>query len=342
MKICILGDFSGNPDEGMKNISSNIRERLHVHHDVLALNSRDVFRKTFLHNIRSFAPEIIHYLHGPTIRSLVILKIVKFLSGNKPKTVCSATKPYFSSVSQSILPLLRPDLILTQSLLWEEFFKDRGFQVKFFPNGVDTSKFNPVSRDEKFTLREKWGISCSDFVVLHVGHIRRNRNLEVFKQLQEIPCLQVVIVGGTINPADEALKGELISAGCLVYHRYINNISELYKMTDLYVFPTKYRHDRLPQSYDEIGAVDMPLSVLEAMSTNLPVIITCFGALPRIFDQGKGFHFCSNEEEMLCFTMRVMKCDSPSVLDTRKQALSISWEKIIPMLKGYYETLLKN
>ena len=144
MKICILGDFSGNPDEGMKNISSNIRERLHVHHDVLALNSRDVFRKTFLHNIRSFAPEIIHYLHGPTIRSLVILKIVKFLSGNKPKTVCSATKPYFSSVSQNILPLLRPDLILTQSLLWEEFFKDRGFQVKFFPNGVDTSKFNPV------------------------------------------------------------------------------------------------------------------------------------------------------------------------------------------------------
>ncbi|MCK4348111.1 MAG: glycosyltransferase [Thermoplasmatales archaeon] len=326
----------------MKNISKNIRDRLELKHNILALNSRDVLKKAFLDHIRAFQPEIIHYLHGPTIRTLIILKIAKLLSGNRARTICSATKPYFSKVTLSFLPLLRPNLVLTQSLIWEEFFKTYGFNVKFFPNGIDTSKFILSTSDEKLKIREKWGILSDKFVVLHVGHIRRNRNLEVFKQLQEIPGLQVVIVGGTANPANEALKSELISCGCRVYHHYISDISEVYKMADLYVFPTKYRHNRLPQSYNEIGAIDMPLSVLEAMSTDLPVITTRFGALPRIFEQGKGFHFCSKEEEILRLTMRVMKCDSPSMLDTREQALSISWGKIIPMLEGYYETLLKN
>ena len=338
MKICILGDFSGNPDEGMKNISSNIRERLHVHHDVLALNSRDVFKKRFFHDILSFKPEIIHNQHGPTIRSLIILKLAKLLSGNNGRTVCSATKPYFSRVSGSFLPLLRPDLILTQSLIWEEFFEGRGFLVEFFPNGVDTRKFRPATRDEKFTLREKWGISCNDFIVLHVGHIRRNRNLEVFKQIQEIPGLQVVIVGGTTNPADEALKGELISAGCLVFHRYINDISELYKTADLYVFPTKYRHDRLPQSYDEIGAVDMPLSVLEAMACNLPVVTTRFGALQRLFKPGGGLHYAEDEDDIIG---QVKSLSFKNVYNTREKVLPYDWERVITRIDLEYQDILQ-
>lgn len=97
MRICLLGDFSGTADEGMKNISRNVRERLSSCHDVLALNSRDVFRKTFQHNLLAFQPEIIHYLHGPTaIRNLIIFKLARLLSGNKAKMVCPATKPYFS------------------------------------------------------------------------------------------------------------------------------------------------------------------------------------------------------------------------------------------------------
>ena len=219
-----------------------------------------------------------------------------------------------------------------------EFFENRGFQVKFFPNGVDTSRFSPASRDGKSTLREKWGISYNDFVVLHVGHIRRNRNLEVFKQLQEIPGLQVVIVGGTTNPADEALKGELISAGCLVFHRYINDISELYKMADLYVFPTKYRHDRLPQSYDEIGAVDMPLSVIEAMSCNLPVITSRFGALQRLFQPGDGLHYAKDETDIIA---KVKNYSFKNVCETRQKVLPYDWNRIAVRIELEYQDLIR-
>lgn len=342
MRICLLGDFSGNPDEGMKNVSRNIRKRLQVNHDVLALNSRDILRQAFHVHIRAFKPEIIHYLHGPTIRSLIILKLAKLLSGNNARTVCSATKPYFSRVSRRLLPLLKPDLILTQSLIWEEFFKSKGFRIHFFPNGIDTSKFRPAAGDEKLGLREKCGISYSEFIVLHVGHIRRNRNLEIFKRIQKIPGLQVVIVGGTTNPADEALKSELIYSGCRVYHHYINDISEVYKMADLYVFPTKYNHKSLPKSYNEIGAVDLPLSVLEAMAVNLPIITTRFGGLPRLFDEKEGFYFCPNEQSIFKQVKNVVDSKGLQFVNTRVQVMPLSWTNIIQRLKNLYKNILAN
>jgi len=337
MRICLLGDFTGNPDEGMKNVSRNIRDRLALKHDIMAINPRDILIRTILRNIRSFRPEIIHYLHGPTIRSLIILKLAKLLSGNNARTVCSATKPYFSKVTRHFLPLLRPDLILTQSLIWEEFFSRHDYKVKFFPNGVDTSKFSPATGDEKRKLRKKWGISYDKFVALHVGHIRKNRNLEVFKRIQKIPGLQVVIVGGTTNHANKALKDELVSANCKVYHRYIDNISDLYKMADLYVFPTKYDHKKLPESYNKVGAIDLPLSILEAMSCNLPVITTPFGALPRIFIEGNGLYYFQSVKELVAKLHEVKRKKS---VETRMMIKSYDWNYIIDKLDKVYEEIL--
>lgn len=342
MRICLLGDFSGNSDEGMKNVSRSIREGLSKQHDILPLNARNTVKKSSLISIRTFRPHIIHYLHGPTIRSLLILKMLKQFSGNKPKTVCSATKPYFSGAAKPFVKFLRPSLVLTQSAIWENCFVYRNFHAKFFPNGVDTLRFRPGSKSEKSMLRKKWGISPDDFVVLHVGHIRNNRNLEVLKKIREIPGLRVIIVGGTTNPADEGLKRELTAAGCVVFHRFIDDISEIYKISDLYVFPTKYNHARLPQSYNEIGAVDMPLSVLEAMSANLPVITNPFGALPRAFESGKGLYFCCEDEDFISLARKIMKRDFDDKVNTRGKALTVAWEKMIPILETHYQTLIED
>ena len=43
MRICLLGDFTGNPDEGMKKVSNTIRERLLLKHDILSLNHWEIF-----------------------------------------------------------------------------------------------------------------------------------------------------------------------------------------------------------------------------------------------------------------------------------------------------------
>lgn len=46
MRICLLGDFSGNPDEGMRKVSNTIKERL--------LKTLNLFYRFRMFIIRSF------------------------------------------------------------------------------------------------------------------------------------------------------------------------------------------------------------------------------------------------------------------------------------------------
>jgi len=338
MRICLLGNFSGNPDEGMKNISKNINERLGLRHNVLALNSCDVFKKTFLYSIRSFEPEIIHYLHGPTIRSLLILKLAKIFSGHKPKTIISATRPYFSIYSRWAVPLFKPDLILSQSKRFENFFKTRGFYVKLFPNGVDCQKFTPSNETEKLHLRKKFGLPEDKIIVLHIGHIKPNRNLNIFKEMQKIENVQTVIVCGTTEKANRSLRRDLLASGIKVYHGYFEDVSQFYKMADLYVFTARYSNE-FPKYYNQIGAIDLPQSILEAMACNLPIITTPFGALPRLFKSGDGLLFCHTDGEIL---NAIKETPNHVPVNTRKKVLPYDWSKVIEELEMIYNQIVRN
>ncbi|MGB9880592.1 MAG: glycosyltransferase, partial [Anaerolineae bacterium] len=46
---------------------------------------------------------------------------------------------------------------------------------------------------------------------------------------------------------------------------------------------------------EDTAAIEMPLSVLEAMSCNLSVITTPFGGLPDFFSEGKGLLYWNGE-----------------------------------------------
>lgn len=338
MRICLLGDFTGKPDEGMKNISKTVRDKLSLKQEVLALNSRDVLKRSFLNNIRSFRPEIIHYQHGPTIRSLIILKLAKIFSGNKPKTIVSATRPYFSKYSRWAIPLLKPDLILTQSSQFESFFKERSCRVEFLPNGVDCKKFAPVSETEKAHLRTEFGLPKDKKIILHVGHIKENRKLEVFKKIQGIDNVQVVIVGGTAQKSNDALKTDLQESGIRICHEYYEDISKFYKIADLYVFPIKDTGNTLPDTYNQVGAIDLPLSVFEAMACNLPVITTTFGALQRLFQPGDGLHYAEDEADIIG---QVKSFSFKNVCNTREKVLPYDWEKIVVRIESEYQDVIR-
>ncbi len=337
MRICLMGDFSGNTDEGMKNVSKNIKNKLSLRYDVLTFNSTDFIKKSFRSRLKSFQPEIIHYLHGPTIRSLIILRVSKRFFINDVKTIVSATRPYFSRYSKWAVSLLKPDLVLTQSTRFEDFFRKRGCHVQFFPNGVDCQRFKPISEAEKYNIRREFGLNSDTSIVLHVGHIKSNRNLGVFKKIQKIKDAQVVIVGGITETADEELKKNLQKDGIKIYNDFYDDISKFYKMADLYIFPLKDNGDKLPDSYNQVGAIDMPLSVLEAMACNLPVISTEFGALPRILETGNGLTFCPNNEDILNTVKRA--CNGVPT-NTRQKVLPYQWGRVIEQLETIYQSVL--
>jgi len=328
MRICLIGEYSGNLDEGMRNVTSCLYKELSKKHNVLPLDTKKI-SLSWLGEIREFKPEIIHYVHGPSIISLLVMRILARASHNDVKTVMSATQPRFSFFSRRFIPLLKPNLILTQSYNTNGMFKDLGCGTQFLPNGVDIYKFMPIAETIKEQLREKYEVDKGKFVVLHIGPIRKKRNIQIFSKIQKIENVQVVFVGSTSMPMEKDIYKSLKERGCMIWRSYFPNIEEIYQLSDCYVFP----------SMEALSSIEMPLSVLEAMACNLPVITTRFGALTRVFDGGNGLFFIKNEEDI--FTA-LEEIKHGIKIKTREKVLPYSWKNVVRRLEGIYEELIEN
>lgn len=324
MKICLLGEFSGNLDEGMRIVSSHFAEELSNHHQILTSDIRNVFTKEFWRDIKNFDPDIIHYIHGPSIKSFVLLKMLSFRC-RSAKTVMYAMHPDFSFLSKRFIPLFKPNLILIQSYETEEIFKNTGCKTEFLPCGVDIKKFKPATEETKEELRDKYGIDQDKFVILHIGSIKEGRNVQLLEKLQNEND-QVIIIGAISTGIDKNLTQKLKNSGCLVWAEYFKNIEGIYALSDCYLFPTS--------SENKLSAIEMPLSVLEAMSCNLPVITTKFGALPRVFKEGDGLFFVKNEDDIFTVLERIKNTNMK--VKTREKVLPYSWENIGKKLEEIY------
>ena len=326
MRICMVGDFSENLDEGYKNITFHIADELSNHHKIMKLNIKEIFSIDFWKEVRNFNfPQIIHHLTAPTLLSFIVLKILA-LYWRDAKTITSALYPQFSSLPKRFIPLFKPDLILTQSYESDRTFTDLGCRTRFLSNGVDTEKFVPVTKNLKEKLREKYGISKDKFVVLHVGHLEGKRNLQIFDRIQS-ENNHVVIIGSKYVTTDQEIYQHLKNKGCIIYMGYFKNIEEMYALSDCYIFPVI-----------KGGSILTPLSVMEAMSCNLPVITRDFDGLIRIFSEGDGLIFAKKDEDFI----RAMDMIKKGIeVKTREKVLPYSWKNIAIELEEIYNKILQ-
>ena len=340
MRICLVGELSGVLDEGMRKVTHCLSRELSKNHETLLLDVKNTFTINFWTAIKRFRPEIVHYVHGPSFLSFVIVQAIKGRYRDA-KIVMSAMHPGFygfrgltygpsyavSSLLKNFVPLLKPDLILTQSQASERMFNRLGCRTYFFPAGVDTEKFVPVSVSTKKKLREEYGINKEQFIILHVGSVKRGRNVQILKILQR-QGNQVIIVGRTSTRVEQLLHQELVAQGCFVWAHYFPRIEEIYALSDCYVFPT----------VNPIGSIELPLSVLEAMSCNLGVISTRFGALPRIFQEGEGLVFANQDDDLDC---KLEEIKNASRINNREKVLPYSWKNATERLEDIYKQLLR-
>jgi len=340
LRICLVADYS-EPDEARKVIAHNLYKELSKNHEVLRADIRSISSVGFWKGVRKFEPQVIHYIPGASPISFAITKTMKILS-TKPKTIMSSMlspfhKPFhgfyylLSYLTRWTVTFTKTDLVIAQSEDAEKEFKKLGCNVKFMVcSGVDVKRFVPVSGKRKEELREKYGIDHEKFVILHVGSIRKWRNVEILKELQSCNAgeTQVLVVGRTSTKFERNVALELEKMGCKIINEYVPKIEELYALSDCYVFPTT----------DPVGSIDIPLSVLEAMATNLPVVSTRFGGLLTIFKEGDGLFFVEDGENIYK-TIEDIK-NGKLEIKTREKVLSYSWENITKRVEGIYNELL--
>ena len=323
MKICLIGHFRVKyQDEGVRNVSAEMAQRLSKRHDVLAVDISAFYQYRL---IGKFKPDIIHLLVGPnSIFTFSIARVIGFMSN--AKVILSALQPS-SFYFEMLIPFIKPDLVLIQSNKYKEFFERFGCNTSFFPNCVDTERFFPASKEFKIALRAKYNIGLDKFVILHVGPIKKDRNVSIFNALQN-DNNQVIIVARDSQANDVELYQSLKRSGCIIIGSYVENIRDIYVLSDCFVFPT----------INERACIEMPLSILEAMACNLPIITSEFRAIPKAFSNGEGFFFAESETKFEKY-LDIIKYDS-LLINTRKKVLMYSCACVISELEKVYTRII--
>jgi len=170
----------------------------------------------------------------------------------------------------------RSDGTLVPTTELREELESLGFRkVHVLSRGVSTELFDPRKRSEE--LRRSWGCSSASEVVLYVGRLAAEKNLELaLHAFQGISSrnakTRFVLVGD--GPERERLlrtSPELILPGAKVGE----DLAEYYASGDLFLFPS------LTETFGNV--------VLEAMASGLPVIAFDYaaaGALIRSRENG--------------------------------------------------------
>jgi glycosyltransferase involved in cell wall biosynthesis len=329
MRICLVGDFSEQLDEGFKNVTRYLEIYLSREHQLLRLDLKRPIAPTFW--FRDLPrPDVIHYVTAPTLLTFALLGLLRLRWPTVPSVVSVLHPSSFrlegSKTLRCLISLSRPTLLLVQASRSAAMFCELGCRIAFLPNGVGAERFVPVSPEERRKLRNKYGLDQGRFIVLHVGHLSRKRNIQLMSQLQTDGA-QVLIVGSTYLGEDQELSAEMERRGCIVWKGYIPQIEEIYTLADCFVFPTPLG-----------GSLFMPLSVMEAMACNLPVISTPFEGLVHYFQPGEGLVF-ADEGEIPQALVRWRQ--SGASARTRRQVEPFSWDRVVKQLGKIYKSVVE-
>jgi glycosyltransferase involved in cell wall biosynthesis len=211
------------------------------------------------------------------------------------------------------------DLVGVLSPLSLGYLQRLGCGVALVPRGVDAKTFRPVTPDQRRSLRAQYGLRGDLPVALHVGHLKTGRGVRALADLATRRACQVVLVtsSSTAHEAETGLADQLRCAGVEVLTDYQPHIEHFYQLADCYVFPVR--------SSD--CSIEVPLSVLEALACDLPVVTTPFGGLPELFAHRDhpGFVFVDSSAALVEAALRISRA---GVRGTRPLALPYSWETI--------------
>lgn len=209
-----------------------------------------------------------------------------------------------------------------------------GFErLRVLARGIDTELFNPSKRSHE--LRNQWGVKDQQKVVLYVGRLASEKNLQVtvdaFRAMLQVnPNLKMVWVGD--GPQKGALK---LSCPNSVFTGVQTGeaLATHYASGDLFLFSS------LSETFGNV--------TLEAMASGLAVLAYDYAAARQFIDHGvNGFLADPNEaNSFVNQSLELMKenCDIENLrAHARQTTLEISWDKVTKKLENNYHDLILN
>jgi glycosyltransferase involved in cell wall biosynthesis len=200
------------------------------------------------------------------------------------------------------------------------------------PRGVDTEKFSPAHRNN--SLRESWGAGPGTVVLLSVGRLAVEKNLEVVvnaygRLKQSGENVKLIFVGdGPETLALQRLCPDAIFAGT----KRGKDLAEHYASADLFVFPS------LTETFGNV--------TLEAMASGLCVVAYDHAAAGQlIINSQNGLLLTPNDEAGFIAAAQEIARDVTHRAEirshARETALKNSWSIILSRTEEIFRSLVR-
>jgi glycosyltransferase involved in cell wall biosynthesis len=189
------------------------------------------------------------------------------------------------------------------------FFKLSNDRTHTITNGVDCRLLTASAKKNDF--KSKYGFPPDDIIIGMVANLKKNKNhlflLRVFQQLQHLnKRLKLVFVGQGFAGDPEGSEEEIrrfINETALVENVFLlgsrADVPDLLKVFDIFCLT----------SYQE----GLPLGLIEAMASGLPVVGTDVDGIRGVIEQGKnGFLVGLNDEQQLAAALQKL-VEDPSL-----------------------------
>jgi len=197
-----------------------------------------------------------------------------------------------------------------------------GFQrLRVIARGIDTHLFSPARRDAG--LRASWGAGPEDVVLLYVGRLAAEKNLDaVVAVADRMPQAKLVLVGD--GPQRRTLEARLPNA-VFAGVRKGEDLAAHYASGDVFLFPS------LTETFGNV--------TLEAMASGLAVVAFDYAAAGELIDDGvngalaavgDGAGFISQAAALAADPARVRELGARG----RETCAQQSWESVVQQLEG--------
>jgi len=222
-------------------------------------------------------------------------------------------------------------MVPTQAIKFQ--LEAMGFKnLKVVARGVDTQLFHPDKRSD--AMRQRWGVTPDTLVLLSVGRLAAEKNLDLTIQTYQAlvaagrPVKMVFAGDGPMRAATKAKCPDALFMGMCSH----DELATLYASADLLLFPS------LTETFGNV--------TLEALSSATPVLaFDCAAASDFVTDRKNGWLIDSNEPHTYIQRALDITSDSATLRQTREfsrhSVEHLGWDEIAGQVEGIFQRAIE-
>jgi UDP-glucose:(heptosyl)LPS alpha-1,3-glucosyltransferase len=202
--------------------------------------------------------------------------------------------------------------------------------VDVIPNGVDRDKYVP--NDEARTrIRSRLGIDDEQLVALFVGGEWEGKGLRFALDAMAAASEWHLVVVGRGDVRRYRRRADEVAPGRVSFVGERDDTTPYYAAADVFLLPSAYEA--------------FPVSLLEAASAGLPVLVTRVGGAEDMVTHGQNGWFIERDAEVIAERLRQLGSDQESMEEmgaaARETTRQMSWGSVVGAYADLYRDLAR-